>query len=79
MVQVDAKMFGVSSTVTLIQPHGRKAAVTDLHPVIKPSNLHETSSLALEIKLNNICVTFTILGLVESGKRIKDWTKSLWI
>ena len=67
MVQVDAKMFGVSSTVTLIQP-GRKAAVTDLHPEIKPSNLHKTSLLALEIKLNNICVTFTILGLVESGK-----------
>ena len=64
MVQVDAKMFGVSSTVTLIQP-GRKATVTDLHPVIKPSNLHKTSSLALEIKLNNICVTFTILGLVD--------------
>lgn len=78
MVQVDAKMFGVSSTVTLIQP-GRKAAVTDLHPVIKPSNLHKTSSLALEIKLNNICVTFTIPGLVECGKRIKDWTNSLWI
>lgn len=50
MVQVDAKMFGVSPTVTLIQP-GRKATVTDLHPVIKPSNLLKTSLLTLEITL----------------------------
>lgn len=64
-------MFGESSTVTLIQP-GRKAAVADLHPVIKPSNLHKTFSFALEIKLNSICVTFAILGLVESDRQIKD-------
>ena len=57
MVQVEAKMFGVSSTLTLTQP-GRKAAVVDLHPVTKPSNVHKTSSLALAIKLNNMCVTF---------------------
>lgn len=50
MVQVDAKMFGVSSTVTPIQP-GRKVAVADLYPVLKPVNLHKTSSFALEIKL----------------------------
>lgn len=54
MVQVEAKMFGVSSPVTLTQP-GRKAAVANLHPVTKPSNLHKTYSLALTIKLNNVC------------------------
>lgn len=37
MVQVDAKMFGVSSTVTLVQPE-RKATAADLHLVIKPNN-----------------------------------------
>ena len=78
MVQVDAKMFGVSSTVTLVQPE-RKATAADLHLVIKPNNWLKTSLLALEIKLNNIGVTFLILGLVKSGKRVKDWTKSLWI
>ena len=75
MVQVEAKMFGVSSTLTLTQP-GRKAAVVDLHPVTKPSNLHKTSSLALAIKLNNMCVTFFTLGSVDIGKRSKDLTKS---
>ena len=77
MVQVDAKIFGVSSTLTLTQP-GSKAAVLDLHvhPVTSPSNLHKTSSLALEIKFNNMCVTFITLGSVDNGKRSKDLTKS---
>lgn len=75
MVQVDAKIFGVSSTLTLTQPRS-KAAVLDLHPVTSPSNLHKTSSLALEIKFNNMCVTFITLGSVDNGKRSKDLTKS---
>lgn len=71
-------MFGVSSTVTLTQP-GHKAVVVDLHPVAKPSNLHKTSSLALVIKLNNMCVTFITLGSVDIGKHSKDLTKSVLI